>query len=397
MSIVSTFRQLSKVAYLVALAHLALEFTQNFMPVIYPLIIASMGLTYSQVGTLAFTASLASSVMQPLFGYLSDKWNPRLIAVSSVASSSIVMGTIGFVGFYSDQYLLLLPIIAFGGLASAAFHPAGASLATAGISRRKGTALSVFSVGGNLGSALSPLAVGMGLAWVGIRGTAILIPIGLTLSMVLLRGLRHVPLQTGVQAPVSGISTGSSPSKAGSWLAIGLIVVIVAARSWFQGALITYMPEWLQSQGRSLELSGSILSTLLVASSLGSLLGGTLSDRVGALTVVLVSLLALGPAHWLFLHSGGLVQIVWVATIGVLIGSTFPVAIMLAQESMPGTVGLASSLVLGLGWLPAGIGSWFIGTVADRTSLTGALSSLVLVPSIGVASGLMLAWHRSRS
>lgn len=397
MSIIDPFRRLPSTAYLSSLAHLALEFSQNFMPVVYPLIIESMGLNYAKVGTLALTASLSASLMQPLFGFLSDKWDPRLIILLSVSGSAVVMGMVGMIGFHSDQYLLLLPIIAMGGLASAAFHPAGAALATSSIIRRRGAALSIFSVGGNLGSALSPVAVGVGLAWIGLRGTTLLIPIGLLLGLFLYRSLAEGSSPS--QASLSEVQAAEGPPviEVGSWLAIALIIVIVAARSWFQGALITYMPEWLQSEGRSLEAAGSILSTLLVSTSIGSLSGGTLSDRVGTIPIVLVSLVLLGPMHWLFLNSGGLLQVASASIMGALIGSTFPVAIVLAQEALPSKVGLASSLVLGLGWLPAGIGSWLIGVVADRTTLTFALSSLAFVPMIGVVSGLTLRWRRMSS
>ena len=139
------------------------------------------------------------------------------------------------------------------------------------------------------------------------------------------------------------------------------------------------------------------MSALLVAASVGSLIGGTLSDRIGTIPIVLVSLALLGPAHWMFLHSQGLLQVASVCIIGTLIGSTFPVVIVLAQEAQPNKVGLASSLVMGLGWLPAGFGAWLIGVVADKTTLTLALSTLTFVPIVGVISGLALGWQRKSS
>ncbi|HEX6383573.1 MAG TPA: MFS transporter, partial [Anaerolineae bacterium] len=149
--------------------------------------------------------------------------------------------------------------------------------------------------------------------------------------------------------------------------------------------------EWLQSNGRSLEAAGSMLSVLLITVSIGSLSGGTLSDRVGRLPIVVISLGLLGPAQWLFLHAAGAVQILCLVFIGVMIGGTFPVAILMAQETWPHAVGLASALVLGLGWLPAGIGSWVSGLIADQTSLGFALTSLVFAPVVGVAAALLYA------
>jgi FSR family fosmidomycin resistance protein-like MFS transporter len=389
-------RRLATTTLLVALSHLALEFSQNFLPVVYPLLIERLELTYTQVGSMALTASVFGSLMQPVFGLLSDRWDPRRITVLSILWGGLIMGLVGIAARFAGHYWLLLPIIGLGALGSAAFHPAGASLATAGVIERRGTVLSVFSVGGNLGSALSPIIVGAGLAWFGLWGTAVVIPITLVVSLLLYRLLEDVPMPPRLTAsPVTNPAPRSGIDRR-SWVAIGLIIVIVAARSWFQGALITYLPEWLQTQGRSLEAAGSFLSILLLSVSIGSLTGGTLSDKVGRVPVVVVTLGLLGPAHWLFLHSSGGVQLVIAGTIGALIGSTFPVTIALAQEVLPRTVGLASALVLGLGWLPAGLGSWLIGFLADRSTLTNALTTLITVPLIGVLAAVTLSWRQSK-
>ncbi|MDX1523933.1 MAG: MFS transporter, partial [Anaerolineae bacterium] len=67
---------LTRVAFLMAIAHLTLELGVSFLPVIYPILITSMGLTYGQIGLIAMVSSLSGSVTQPLFGYLSDRWGP---------------------------------------------------------------------------------------------------------------------------------------------------------------------------------------------------------------------------------------------------------------------------------------------------------------------------------
>jgi len=283
-------------------------------------------------------------------------------------------------------------MVGLGALGSAAFHPAGASLAAVGVTGRRGVALSLFSVGGNLGSALSPLLVGAGIIWLGLPGTALLIPLALLIGLFLYRQTRSFPLPAAnPQCPISNPQSLIANPQFGSRLALSLVILMAAARSWFQGSLMTYLPEWLQSNGRSLETAGFMLSILLVAVSVGSLSGGTLSDRVGRIPVVIASLALLGPAQWLFLQTTGVAQVLCLISIGVLIGGTFPVAILMAQETWPHAVGLASALVMGLGWLPAGIGAWVSGLIADQTSLGFALTSLVFVPAVGVVAALAFA------
>jgi FSR family fosmidomycin resistance protein-like MFS transporter len=137
-----------------------------------------------------------------------------------------------------------------------------------------------------------------------------------------------------------------------------------------------------------------MLTVLLVSITVGTLIGGTASDRIGRWPVLALSLGLLGPALWFFITGGA--QLVWVALIGVLIGSSFPVTVVMAQDSWPDGVGLASALVMGLGWLPGGIGASTTGLIADGSSLTTALLWLVIAPVLGLSFALMyaLVWTR---
>ena len=98
---------------------------------------------------------------------------------------------------------------------------------------------------------------------------------------------------------------------------------------------MTYLPEWIQSQGGSLMVGGPLLSILMISVGVGSLSGGTLSDYIGRWQVMALSLGLLAPAHWLFLTTTGLWQVGALMMIGVMVGASFPVSLVLAQETWP--------------------------------------------------------------
>jgi cyanate permease len=97
---------------------------------------------------------------------------------------------------------------------------------------------------------------------------------------------------------------------------------------------------------------------------------------------------------WLFVSATGAVQWLLIAAMGVLLGATFPVSIVLAQETWPAGVGIASGLVMGVGWLPGGIGASVTGAIADRVSLEWGLRALVVPPVVGLACILCYAATR---
>jgi FSR family fosmidomycin resistance protein-like MFS transporter len=380
------FKRLSRMVFLVALAHLTIELCANFLPVLYPTLIKTMGLTYAQVGVVALVLGLSEAFTQPGFGYISDRWGAQRLMVLSIAWIGLAMGLIGF----TNSYLGLLGLVVLGGLGSAAFHPAGATLTSRRAGSRRGTAQSVFAVGGNLGSATSPLLVALTISWLGLTGTTVIIPIALLVSLLLYWQLQ--------QENASGISSGAHSSlslthsdlRSGSKLGLALIVGVVMCRSWTQVALMTYLPEWVQGQGGSLAAGGQMLALFMIAASLGSLAGGSLSDRVGRWQVLALSMALLSPAIWLLFNLTGLGQMAMMGVIGVLIGLSFPVAVVMAQETWPHGIGLASALVMGLGWAPGGLGAWFTGMVADTYSLEFGLGLLIVPPLLGLAC--MLAY-----
>ncbi len=389
-NILSSYRDVPKLTYLTGLSHLLLEVCFNILPVVYPVLIAVLGLTYGQVGTLALVASTSTTLIQPAFGVLSDRLNRRGMIVASLAWIGSLMALVG----YTQTYWLLAVFIGLAGLGSASFHPAAAALVGSIPNQRRGTSMAVFSVSGNLGVAFSPLLMGLLLSRWGLPGTGALALVGLGSAALLAWQFRAVGHSARPAAPAD--PTRPLAAQTSSRLALALVVLFVMARSWFQGSLYTYMPSYLEESGYSLEQAGALFSVLLFSASLGSLLGGPLSDTLGRIRLVAITLALLGPSAWLALHTGGALQILFLITTGALLGASIPIGLILAQEAWPTGTGLASSLAMGLGWLPSGIGAWALGLLADRTSLPAAMNLLAFIPAISLAFALGYAWQQRR-
>ncbi len=386
--------KLVRTIYPIALGHLTIELCNNYLPVVYPILITTMGLSYAQVGVVALVSSVGATLSQPLFGYASDRLDARRVIMSSMLWIGLIIGVVGL----ARNYWILVLLAGLGSLGSAAFHPAGATLAGSIATTRRGATLSIFSVSGTLGSALSPLLITAGIGWLGLPGTAVLIPVAALVGLLLYRewGWTHQPeeISPAENRPAAQVL---KPGAKSSLAALILVVLMVMCRSWFQLSLSTYLPEWMQSRGWSLAASGQMLTAFLVTVSAGTVIGGALSDRFGRWQVVALSLGLLGPAHWLFMNASGSGQLGLVGLVGVLMGLTFPVTVVMAQEAWPRGLGLASALAMGLGWLPGGLGASFTGFVADQTSLATALHLLVVPPAIGLLCALVYAGYRRAS
>jgi FSR family fosmidomycin resistance protein-like MFS transporter len=213
-----------------------------------------------------------------------------------------------------------------------------------------------------------------------------LIPVALLVSLVLQFQLGQV-----ARPEADRSAAGRSPLRGRALAGLVLIVLAVMFLAWFQISFRTYLPTWIESRGQSLAVAGRMMFVFSIALGVGSLVGGALSDRLGRWQLFALCLVLLGPVEWLFLSASGTLQAVWVGVMGVLIGATFPMSIVLAQDIWPGGVGTASGLVMGLGWVPGGIGASITGLVADRVSLAAGLRLLALPVFLGAACILAYA------
>lgn len=129
---------------LVGLGHLVTDLSQGALLVALPYFKTKFGLSYAEVSAIALMQNLTSSVIQPVFGYWSDR-NPRpwLMAAGCALSGMSMLAS-----FLVNSYWLLLVCTALTGLGIAAFHPEGAKTVNRLSGAAKGKAVSMFVVGG---------------------------------------------------------------------------------------------------------------------------------------------------------------------------------------------------------------------------------------------------------
>ncbi len=365
-----------------ALGHFTLELCNNYLPAIYPILVSTLGLTYSQIGLLSLLSGASGTIPQPLMGYLADRHDNRFWGALSLIWIGIIMGLVGF----TKGYAALAVMVTLGSLGSAIFHPVGAAATSAASRTRRGTAMSLFSVGGNLGAAFSPLLITAVIASAGLRGTAILIPIGVGMGILLFHWLPR----GGVDAEES--ARRRAVARNGRLGGLILAMVIAMMHAYLHRSFTTYLPLLYQSRGEAIFLGSASLSVMLFSLGGGSIIGGMLADRIGRWQTEMIAFLAMSPVLLILLHVPPWMTLPLVALFGILSGMPFPINLVMGNESWPHMPAVASGLVLGTGWLVGGIGAWVTGYLADHWGLTLALSSLV-VPALLAAAGA-LAYSR---
>ncbi len=371
-----------------SLGHFSVDIFSGILPLILLVQRDALGLSYAQVGLISMTFSISSSITQPFFGWLGDRWGHGRLMVIGAAAAGLAMSAMLAV----DQFALLVAIATCSGLASGAFHPQGAAVAAQVSPERRGSALSIFMLGGNLGYSFGPLLATFALAVAGRYTSFFLGALGFFFAVLIFwlsrasSRLRAAPRR----------ASGATAARAALSLVI-TVTLVVFLRSWVQSSVSTYIPQLFKDQGASTTVAGNVLFSILLPLAAGGLIGGTLSDRVGRRRVLLVSTALIGPALWGLLHAQGLMPFVVGPLLGVALGASVPVTIVMTQELVPRGAGLMSGIAMGLNFISGAIGVWVTGLLADQIGLYSALSLSVVIPLLAAALGLFLPADRVES
>jgi FSR family fosmidomycin resistance protein-like MFS transporter len=172
--------------------------------------------------------------------------------------------------------------------------------------------------------------------------------------------------------------------------ALGLLLAVIALRNvgWF--SLVTFVPLYEVALGHSESHGNRLLALMLFSGGIGTLGAGPLADRVGRRPVLVGSLVATGPLTLAYLLVGGVVGAVALALVGACVIGTFGVTMVMGQEYLPGRIGMASGLTVGLGIGLGGVGAVVVGTLADRIELDSALYVAAAMPVAALALAVFL-------
>jgi FSR family fosmidomycin resistance protein-like MFS transporter len=361
----------------------------------YPLLMVSLSLDYGRVGLVGTLFICTASLSQPFFGYLADRIPTRFLAAGGIAWIATLMGLVGFAWDYTS----LIVLVCLAALGNGAFHPQGAMNASMVSGRQRASGVSIFLLGGTIGFAVAPLIVAAILSQLGAKGALVMtVPGLLAATAVWISMSRHEGRERNEaeeRRSLAGRSRGAAVQAGASLAGLAVLVLIVALRSWPYQALTSYIPLLVNSRyaevsAASMADASGTLFAYLAGAACGMLGGGLLADRLGRIRTCTVTLLITAPAVYFFLQSGGPIALALAAVAGFMVEASHPVTVVMAQEMLPRSTGLASGLILGLAFVAGGIGAFFTGLIADRWTLYTALVSLAIFPLAAAVLCLVL-------
>jgi FSR family fosmidomycin resistance protein-like MFS transporter len=287
---------------------------------------------------------------------------------------------VALVGF-APSYGLIFAAVLLSGLGVAAFHPEGSRFANYVSGPRRASGMSLFSVGGNVGFALGPVLVTPLVLAFGLHGTAFLLIPTAGMAVVLAHELSR--LKTFRTDVIRGRVQAGNHEEA--WAPFTLLAGVIALRSFVYFGFVTFIPLYyvhVLHVGKA--LGNTALAVMLFGGAFGTLIGGPLADRFGRRTVLAGSMLLLPPLIAAFLVAGPGLGIVITAVAGAATVATFAVTIVMGQEYLPGRLGLAAGVTIGLSIGLGGVGAPLLGLLADAHGLKAVFEAMAVLPVLAL-------------
>jgi MFS transporter, FSR family, fosmidomycin resistance protein len=372
----------------ISICHMLNDVIQSLIMAIYPMLKQSLSLDFGQIGLITFTFQATASVLQPLVGYITDRYPTPYSLVLGMTSSLMGLLLIAF----ATHYAAVLAAAALIGMGSSVFHPESSRVTRLASGGRHGMAQSVFQVGGNFGTALGPLFAAFIVLPYGQQSIAWFSVVALV-AIVLLAGIgawygRTLKLKRAAHPTEREAIVEATHGKVGRSIAI--LMALTFSKHFYLVSITSFFIFYLiHTYGITVREAQLHLFIFLGAVAAGTVIGGPIADRIGARRVIWWSILGVLPFTLALPYVGLTGTAILTVFIGLILASAFPSILVYAQGLIPGRVGMVAGLFFGLAFGIAGIGAAFLGWLADVTSINFVYHICAFLPAIGLLAAFL--------
>lgn len=372
--------------FAIGACHLLNDSLQSVIPAMFPILEESMGLTFTQLGLIAFVLNIISSFMQPVIGYISDKKPMPYALPIGMASSFAGIAGIAF----GTEYWMILVSVVFLGFGSAVFHPEGSRVSYMAAGPKRGLAQSIYQVGGNSGQALAPLISAFILVPLGQTGAALFLfvaALGIFILSKISRWYKEqLELEKLQKVKRKLLSSLPEMTRKQVGTALALLLVIIFARSFYVTNITSfYIFHLMEAYGLTIRQGQLYIFLFLGLGAAGTFFGGPLADRIGRKNVIVLSLLVPIPLALVLPYVPLFAVLLLLGLIGFFIMLSFSVTVVYAQELVPSKIGTMAGLTVGLAFGMGAIGGVVIGILMDSIGVYETMVVVSFLPILGLA------------
>ena len=368
-----------KILLVLSMGHLITDIYQSALPAILPFLKENLSLSYTMAGVILLAANFTSSLIQPLFGYLSDRQEKAFLLPLGCLCAGLGFSLLSF----PSSYTLILMLVIISGFGIASYHPEGYKTAHFFTGEKRVTGMAIFAVGGNVGFALGPIIAIYIIKYMGFSSLPVIIIPSVAFVAIIIFYWRDISITEIKKDKAAGGEVQHERQK-GAYLSLSMVIAIVIMRSWTQMGLMSYIPFYYINHLKGDPLyAGKLVFVLLLGGVIGTLGGAPMADRWGHKRYLILSMFLSTLILPLIFIVDGYMLFVVLTLLGMTLISTFTVTVVMAQQLLPTNLGVASGLMVGFAIGAGGICVTLLGVIADYFGVPVALKSIMILPLVG--------------
>lgn len=373
----------------VSLAHLFHDVYSSFLAPLLPLLISKLGISVFQAGLLDIIRQIPS-LINPLLGMIADKVSVRYLIIIAPAITAVSMSLLGI----ALSYTVIAILIFMAGIGAMLFHVPAPVMIKQVSGDRIGKGMSFYMLGGELARTLGPLIILAAISLWGLQGTWRLAPFGMIASLILFFRLRKIKV---VKTHKLENSVGIKNTLRTMRPFFITIAGIIFFRAGLKAALTIYLPTYLTMKGSSLWIAGASLSILQFAGAAGTFLAGSISDKIGRKTALLIIAIANPLCMWLFTHIHGWLAIPMLILNGFFLFGSGPVILAMVHDHNTNHMSLINGIYMTISFILSSIMIMCVGFLTDKIGLDNAYSIITFFALGTIPFVLILKNEKKRS
>jgi len=367
---------------LVSASHMLHDIYSSFLAPLRPLLIEKFGITLALASVWDVIMRIPW-ILNPFIGMIAEKTAARYFVILTPAITAVSMSLLGIAPSFTIVSVLLFVM----GVSSAVFHVPSPVMIKRLAGKYTGKGMSFFMFGGEMARTLGPLIITAAVSYWGLEGTWKLIPFGLLASFILFLKLRNVKISESFKKGETEKPEYLKTIK--KYFPFFMILVgITLFRAIMKSGLTAFLPTYFYTEkGETLWFANSALAVFQLAGAVGTILSGSISDKLGRKTTLLVISILSPIMMFLFVSSGGWLSFVFLVLLGFFVVAPGPVLMALVQDNSKTLPVFMNSIYMTLNFISSALAVLFAGLLGDwlgleKTYLISSFLALGAIPFV---------------
>ena len=362
----------------ISFAHFTNDFYMSAIPPIMFIFAKALGMNMTMQSVAAFFITAGGTMLQPFIGILLDKYGKSGYVIYTTLWIGIGMSISGLI----NNYYAFVAITSIAALASAVFHPLGSFMVSNLRDSSRGKSMSMFMTIGGLAFSVTPM-VSLPLASNYGKEALVVLAVPAIIAAIFLKLTKVQEIDLDYHRNKKSDSGAKISLK--QKLDLANVTAVSMLKGFVSSVLLVFGIKILQSKGISLINAGFILSAYLFVRTIGTLVGGYLTDKLGDHKMMIGFNALMSIFLGVFVFTSGMISAAGLLLMGFSHSASATSNVTITHNIAPGRENFGTGLILGLSATLASLIMMPFGVIADKIGLESSISIIFwvgLIPTI---------------